>query len=268
MIGQKNNLEIIKKWRLNRAFPRFIIIVGDSNSGRYTLAKEIVKTLNAREYLADNSIESVRQVIKTSYAVPTSTVYIFRDCDDMSIAAKNSVLKIVEEPPNNARFIMTIKDRCNMPDTVLSRATVLTMSPYTLDELNLAESDKPIAYMIKCINDTTESKIDTLQQAVALCDRVIHSIEKKSMLYTLKELNRLKNKSTDEQGVEPELFLRAFRHNIGLSTIPAEVIMLAIPHITKCSQELKRASISKKSSIEVMCVNILEDYKKYGKAKV
>ena len=44
--------------------------------------------------------------------------------------------------------------------------------------------------------------------------------------------------------------------------------MLAISHITKCSRELKRASISKKSSIEVMCVNILEDYKNYDKAKV
>ena len=103
---------------------------------------------------------------------------------------------------------------------------------------------------------------------MALCDNVICSIEKKSMLSTLRELNRLKNKSTDEQGVEPELFLRAFRHNIGLSNIPADVITLAIPHITKCSMELKRASISKKSSIEVMCVNILEDYKNYGKAKV
>jgi hypothetical protein len=122
--------------------------------------------------------------------------------------------------------------------------------------------------MIKCINDTTETQIEALQQAVALCDSVLCSIENKSMLSTLKELNRLKSKSTDTQGVEPELFLRAFRHNIGLSTIPAEVIMLAIPHITKCSLELKRASISKKSSIEAMCINILEEYKNYGKAKV
>lgn len=267
MIGQKNNLEIIKKWRMNRSFPRFIIIVGDSDSGRYTLSKEIVKALNANEYIAETGIDAVREVIKTSYTVQSSTVYIFRDCDDMSLAAKNSLLKVVEEPPNNSRFIMTVKDRANVLPTILSRATTLTMAPYTADELNLASDNAKLSYMIKTIQDNTESKIDVFHRVVALCDDVLLYIEKKSMLGALKELNKLRAKA-DGDGIDPELFLRAFRYQIRNTNIPTEVIELCIPHIVKCSSEMKRASNNKKASVEVMVINIIEVYKNYGKAEV
>lgn len=35
MIGQKNNLEKIFQWRMNRSTPRFIIITGDKGEYSY-----------------------------------------------------------------------------------------------------------------------------------------------------------------------------------------------------------------------------------------
>jgi DNA polymerase III delta prime subunit len=267
MIGQKKNLETIKKWRMNRSFPRFIIISGDKGSGRYTLAKEMVNVLNSSEYVAGIGIDDVREVIRTAYTVRSDIVYIFRDCDDMSLAAKNSLLKVVEEPPENARFVMTVADTANVLPTILSRATVLHMSPYTLDELDLAQNELNLSYMIKSISDKENKQFDAIQRAVELCENVLIYVSKKSMLGALKELNKLRAK-VDGEGVDPELFVRAFRHNIADCDIPADALELFVPHIVKCSGEMKRSSNNKKASIEVMVINIIEEYKNYVKAEV
>ena len=260
MIGQKQNLEIIKRWRINRAIPRFIIISGEKDSGRFTLANVIAEQTNAVVYVSEIGIDAVRDVIKTAYTVKQSTVYVFRDCDDMSLAAKNSLLKVVEEPPNNARFIMTVKDTANVLPTIISRATVLQMAPYTVDELGVAQNHKNIAYMIKTIADNTDERISAFLKATALCENVIIYIEKKSMLGVLKELSGIQAKA-DGPGIEPELFLRAFRHQIQDADINPRVIMKFVPHIVKCSNEMKRVGINKKASVETMCINIVEEYK-------
>lgn len=255
---------MIKRWRINRAIPRFIIISGEKNSGRFTLANVIAEQTNAIVYVSEIGIDAIRDVIKTAYSVKQSTVYIFRDCDDMSLAAKNSLLKVVEEPPNNARFIMTVKDTANVLPTIISRATVMHMAPYTEDELGIAQNHKNIAYMIKCIDDNTDERISAFLSVVELCDRVIIYIEKKSMLGVLKELNNIQAKA-DEPGVEPELFVRAFRHQIQDANINPRVIMKFVPHIVKCSNELKKAGVNKKASVETMCINIVEEYKHEAK---
>ena len=262
MIGQKNNLNIIKQWRLKRSFPRFIIIVGDVGSGRSTLAKIIAEQTNSIIYNADNGIDSVRSVINTAYTLDVSTVYLFKDCDNMSLQAKNSMLKVVEEPPNKARFIMTVKELSNVLPTIISRATVLNMSPYTADELHLTEGDSEIAYMIKTIADTSESRRTSIMKACELSERVIVHIANKSMTGVLHELTKLQQKDNDG-GVEPELFMRAFRHQISHSSIPAFAIFMFLPHIVKCCADIKRTALNKKSCVEVMCINIVEEYKNY-----
>lgn len=243
-----------------------MIIEGDYGSGRLTLSHEISTQLNATEIIAENTIDSVRQVIKNAYTITSPVVYIFRDCDGMSLAAKNSLLKVVEEPPNKAYFIMTVRDKSNMLPTIISRATVLTMSPYTQDELKFDATDSNIAYMIKTIADNTEARKIEFRRTIELCDNVITYIEKRSMLGVLKELNRLQAKS-DDSGVSPELFIRAFRHNICKSALPDEIKEKAVPHISKCSYELTKAAINSKASVELMCINIVEDYKAYAEVQ-
>ena len=51
MIGQKNNILTLIKWRCSKSVPRFIIISGALGSGRLTLAKIIIKMINAQKKL-------------------------------------------------------------------------------------------------------------------------------------------------------------------------------------------------------------------------
>lgn len=135
MIGQKKNQDLILMYRLNRNLPRFIIIAGEKGSGRLTLAKLITKSVSAYTVIVGTSVDEVREVIESSYKVDTTTFYIFRDADKMKAEAKNALLKITEEPPKNSYFIMTVSNTDQILATLKSRATVLRLDPYSIEEL-------------------------------------------------------------------------------------------------------------------------------------
>ena len=258
MIGQKDNISKIVKWRMNKSFPRFILIEGDYGSGRLTLSKEIIKVLNATGVISENSINAVRTVISNAYNVTEPTVYIFRDCDDMSLAAKNSMLKVVEEPPNNAYFIMTVQSLSSVLDTIKSRATVLKMNRYTQNELNLAQFDDKVQKYIYTVYDTTKEQIEAINDAVELCNDVFIALQNKSCSGVLKETTRLKAKSTDIDKVDPLLFMRVFRNNITeLGITEPRIGSEIVRYITECDMCLSRNSVSKKNAIETMLVNII-----------
>ena len=134
MIGQTKVLENIKRIA-NGNFPRFSIICGQKHGGKKLIAKEIAKTLNAQLISTDVKVDTIRDIIKLAYKQTEPTVYLLADADKMSLAAKNALLKITEEPPQKAYFIMTITDINNTLQTLRSRGTILNLDPYTPDEL-------------------------------------------------------------------------------------------------------------------------------------
>lgn len=109
----------------------FIVLAGQSGSGKKTL----LRTLYPNAYwLPDNSVESVRTMIKESNR-QNNAVFILPDVDMMSVGAKNALLKIVEECRNGNRFIMTVQDEQNLLDTIASRAQFFYTDPYTPKQL-------------------------------------------------------------------------------------------------------------------------------------
>lgn len=136
MIGQKGLINRIDKLIEQKIFPQFAIIVGQRGSGKKTLCSELFQKLNVFAcFEPDNKVETVRNVIIDAYKVGSPACYVFADVDDMSVQAKNALLKIVEEPPKNAYFIMTVNDISTVLPTILSRATTFYMQPYSKDEL-------------------------------------------------------------------------------------------------------------------------------------
>lgn len=134
MIGQKHNLEFIEKLS-NDNVPHFIIIVGGKGSGKTTLARTIAEKLNATFSITGIKVDNIREVIETAYTVRDTIVYCIQDGDTMRAEAKNAMLKITEEPPTNAYFILTVTDESTLLATIKSRAMVLNIEPYTEDEL-------------------------------------------------------------------------------------------------------------------------------------
>lgn len=156
MIGQKRLQDRITALIDNGTFPRFSIITGQYGSGKKTLAKQIAKQLDGFVVNIEPKVDGIREMIEQSYKVATLTVYVIADADTMSVAARNALLKVTEEPPNNAYFIMTLQDAMGTLDTIRSRGTIFQMDAYTPEEIML------------CVGTTTDR--DTLNRFVQLCD--------------------------------------------------------------------------------------------------
>lgn len=257
MIGQNKNKELLMQWRMNKSVPRFIIIEGDEGSGRLELAKVIMKMINATGIIAGNGIADVREIIENAYTVTDTTCYIFRNADDMSNAAKNSLLKVVEEPPNKAYFIMTVKNISDMLRTIKSRATCIKMEPYTEKQLKSLNNNDLI---IKYTNTPGQAKTivyEAILQVEKCVNNVINALKNGSGVNLLKETVNLKSKETDENKIDCDLFIRVFEKSIDVDLMKYGLLS----NLEICKQELKRNSINKKSSVECMLLRLLEEIK-------
>lgn len=255
MIGQKNNLDTVMQWRINKSIPRFIIISGEEGSGRLTLAKVIMSCLDATGIIVGSGIDDVRTTIENAYALSSPTFYIFRNADDMSTPAKNSLLKVVEEPPNNAYFIMTLQNIDNMLGTIKSRGTVIKMEPYSKDEISCVCTDEILLKYARNIADT-QIDIKNIQEAEDCVEKVIDALENKSGTKLLKSCTKLRSKKSDTAKIDCLLFMKIFMHEI--INFPNLITFEGIRVISKCKEELKRNTINKKSSVECMLISILE----------
>lgn len=132
MIGQEN----IKSWLENcNNFPHFIVLIGERGSGKRTVSKYIASKLSMVYSECEIRTEAVREVIDSAYKSTTKVLYTFADADVMKVQAKNAMLKITEESPENAYFCLTVCDDSTLLDTIKSRAYVIYLENYTNEEL-------------------------------------------------------------------------------------------------------------------------------------
>ena len=140
MIGQNNILSWVNDNVDN--FPHFIVLIGSSGCGKRTLSKVIANKLSCVYAECSVTVDAVREVIDSSYQSKTRVLYCFADADNMRPQAKNAMLKITEEPPENAYFCLTVTDSSSLLDTIKSRAMVFNMEAYTEREIAEYAIDK------------------------------------------------------------------------------------------------------------------------------
>ena len=83
------------------------------------------------------SIDSVRDMRRNALIAPNEAekrVFVLEDCDNMLPAAQNAFLKIFEEAPPHAVFIMTCRSSMNLLDTIRSRGRIFSLSPVNVEE--------------------------------------------------------------------------------------------------------------------------------------
>lgn len=136
IIGQKKLIGEISDLTLRQRFPRFSIFVGSRGSGADLFAKLVSGYFDC-DYikLQDVKIDTIRDMIEKTYKLKKEVVYDIGYADNMSNAAKNAMLKVAEEPPNRAYIIMALEDSQNTLETIRSRATIFSLAPYSIVEL-------------------------------------------------------------------------------------------------------------------------------------
>ena len=215
IIGQNELLDRIDNLIDNNNLPHFIIIVGNAKSGKKLIANYISDKLGSTFVPCSNKIDDIRDIIDYSYSIMETMCYVWNNVDDMSIGAKNALLKVTEEPPNNAYYIMTLRTTENMLPTILSRGTTLYIQPYSNQELkqycerrNLSFTNPEIVLSMCSV----PGEIDILNkynmdEFISFANKVLDFIGQASIANTLKLSNSFTLKKDETDKYDIKLFL-------------------------------------------------------------
>ena len=148
-------------------FPHALILQGEDGCGKKTFARLIAKALVCRD--RDNapcgvcpscvraqagshpdirviegsgatrslSVDAVKSVIADAYRMPEESnynVYLLLLGARTSDAAQNKLLKVIEEPPEGAVFVLVCENAEQLLPTIRSRAQCFTLKPPALEE--------------------------------------------------------------------------------------------------------------------------------------
>ncbi len=175
---------------LSNKLPHAIIIEGAKGTGKKTIADIIagycvcqgekrpcgtcpgcIKALHKSHpdiFIADGSnsveinIEAIRNIRQDAYIMPNEArlkVYLLLDCDKMLIPSQNAFLKVLEEPPANVIFVITVTSANMLLQTVRSRSRIYTLYPVS--------NEQAAGYLLK---KYPEKPYDEILRAASLCD--------------------------------------------------------------------------------------------------
>lgn len=219
MIGQKALRTTLSDLIARHEFPQFAILAGAVGSGKKTLAHWIYQQLSEQYNniileVFGTGVDEVRRAIAESYRLQgVHTIYLFADADNMSVSAKNALLKITEEPPINAHFIMTLADENNTLDTIRSRATMFRMDTYTVSDIVQYSDSNDAVVLNLCetpgdVDMLLAQDIPSFYEFVKL---VVAHISSASISNVFKIADKVDIKG-DNKGYDLRLFWKAFNY--------------------------------------------------------
>lgn len=216
MVGQVRILNYIDSLN-TKNIPSFLILLGGKGSGRTMLAKHFANSIDATFTTCGIKVDEIRSIIDTAYKTREKVVYCIQDADTMRNEAKNAMLKITEEPPKNAYFVMTVENDSTLLDTIKSRAMVLSLDPYTKKELEqyFYSTTNEGGSEIKLISDiaTTPYEVDKMieygKDFIDYVNLVIDNIANVEPANAFKAGGRIALKN-EEDKYDFKLFLNAF----------------------------------------------------------
>ena len=145
MIGNKHVTDAVKALVAKKEVPHSWMFTGNSGSGKTTIARIIAKELGASKSgifeintSSIRGIDGIRDIIsKAQYRVPGSkvSVYILDECHQLTKDAQNALLKVLEDSPAHAYFILATTDPQKLLGTIRTRCEEFKFDPIGTEEL-------------------------------------------------------------------------------------------------------------------------------------
>lgn len=241
IVGQTPITSLLKHWKVNsKKIPHTILLSGPSGTGKTSIAYIIRELLGSTYKIEINGavqtgVDDMRELQSNlchKGFLSQSKVCIIDECHKISGSGWNSLLKIMENPPEHVYFIFCTTDAAKLSNPVKSRCHVITFKPlssrsmlYLVDRVLSSEnftldrkiSDKLVdtcngnaryllskMYLLRNINSTPEalelldSNIEEVE-AVELCRLLLKKAYNEEYFIRLgQKLNRLRSSMSAE----------------------------------------------------------------------
>ena len=122
-----------------------IVIEGPEGCGKTYLAKEFARLKEISDFVSvAPKVAELKQAMNTAIDLQTPMVLCIENLDTGVVAASYSLLKFLEEPLPTVYAVVTCRNVENIPDTIVSTCTVVTVStPNSIDRHNYAMMRHP-----------------------------------------------------------------------------------------------------------------------------
>ena len=160
-----------------------------------------LKPLRVVSFFEENfKIEHAKRVMQEAYISEAAKKYIIMAAVEFTIVAQNSLLKLLEEPPNNIEFIIISPSKSNLLPTVRSRLPIIKQTTiHTVEKLdiNLARLDyKEVFSFLKEHSRVSKNEakllVERLFYRASVEDKLVLSqrqLDNFDMAYRLLDLN-------------------------------------------------------------------------------
>ncbi len=98
----------------------------------------IVQEWDAASHRGIDEIRALKEQVALPPQMGLMSVYILDEVHMLTTEAFNALLKLLEEPPEHVVFMLATTERHKVPETIVSRATLLTFTQATSAEIRTA----------------------------------------------------------------------------------------------------------------------------------
>ena len=132
--SQVESLHILKK--LADTSRQSVLIEGPSGCGKTFLAKQYANMNNVEDFVVvPPKVSEIREAVDRCSSMDNRVLICIENLDEGVKGASYTILKSLEEPSPNVFIVITCRNIEGVPDTIISRSSVVTVSPPTSNDL-------------------------------------------------------------------------------------------------------------------------------------
>lgn len=131
LIGQPTIVSVLSRQIATKSWKNVYLFCGPAGCGKTTTARIVANEINGGQGepieidgASNNGVDNIRALISDAQQSSIDCdykVYIIDECHQLTRAAWDASLKLIEEPPLNSIFIFCTTNPDKIPDTILSR---------------------------------------------------------------------------------------------------------------------------------------------------
>lgn len=257
---------------LPAVIPHSIIICGERGSGKKIVAAEITKRLKAS--FSDITECISEECLNNIYRNPSLTLYLV-DLNKIVEKEQNILLKIFEEPPTNAYFILITNSIFNVLPTIMNRGFLINIPPYSKEDLIKYATERKIEIedsyfktIIKTPGDI--ERIYTLNvnlnKIEDLVDKIANKLDKASFTNTLTIIDKLNFKDEYDK-IDVDFFLSALYNKLVENYINDKIEAgdLLAKEVNKCIIDFKKfPTLNKRIHVTDLLIRMWKEAKEWN----